>query len=197
MSAPTVGIEHLPSGQECLHSIRAIEKFLSRQVTSLYSAEIGGSNGLIALIVSSQMNIPCLDCDGMGRAFPQLDHSLSFIEGQKCSPTCLSDVYEIKFYTIIFEIVKTRSKKRVLAVVPNLITIIDCESGDPYSTENIKFGCRVSVLVLPSSPKMTTERVLKVVGPKAFGYSEHEYSRDEKYQQHRHEKLKSVWDVYY
>jgi hypothetical protein len=57
-----------------------------------------------------------------------------------------------------------------LAVVPDLITLVDADSGEPITTELLRYGFRVEVLVLPPSPVLTTPEALAVVGPRAFGY---------------------------
>jgi hypothetical protein len=57
-----------------------------------------------------------------------------------------------------------------LAVVPDLITLVDADTGDPITTELLRYGFRVEVLVLPPSPVLTTPEALAVVGPRAFGY---------------------------
>ena len=58
----------------------------------------------------------------------------------------------------------------VVATVPDLICIVDLESGEPISTELLRYGMRVAVLAAPAPGGLKTETGLKVVGPKAFGY---------------------------
>ena len=58
----------------------------------------------------------------------------------------------------------------VLATTPNLIVILETETGLGLETEALKFGLRVSVLCLPAPEKLLTPQALKVVGPRAFGY---------------------------
>jgi DUF917 family protein len=92
MGAPTVSHELLSSGHECLLAVNAVEEYLSRKVSAVYSGEIGGSNGLMGLLVAASKRIPCIDADGMGRAFPRLDHVLAFIHGCCPTPASLCDV---------------------------------------------------------------------------------------------------------
>jgi uncharacterized protein len=58
----------------------------------------------------------------------------------------------------------------VVLTVPDLITLVETDSGAPVSTEILRPGLRVTVLGLPCSPLMRTERALRSVGPAAFGY---------------------------
>ncbi|MCB0158838.1 MAG: DUF917 family protein, partial [Caldilineaceae bacterium] len=60
----------------------------------------------------------------------------------------------------------------VVACVPDLICIIDTETGEPITTEQLRYGLRVTVLGIPSSDKLRTPAALKVIGPAAFGYPE-------------------------
>lgn len=67
------------------------------------------------------------------------------------------------------ELIKSDGSKVILAAVPDLITIVDNERFNPILCEDIKYGLRVSVIAIPSVPKMCTAKALEVVGPKAFG----------------------------
>lgn len=57
----------------------------------------------------------------------------------------------------------------MIALVPNLISILDSETARAIGTEELKFGLRVSVITIPCNPLLTTEKALAVVGPRAFG----------------------------
>ena len=58
----------------------------------------------------------------------------------------------------------------VVATVPDLITIVAGDDAEPVSTELLRYGYRVAVLVLPAPALLTTPKALRVVGPRAFGY---------------------------
>eukprot|EP00058_Branchiostoma_floridae_P018947 XP_002604436.1 hypothetical protein BRAFLDRAFT_79264 [Branchiostoma floridae] len=64
------------------------------------------------------------------------------------------------------------SDNKVVACVPDLITIVDADSGTPIATEEQRYGLRVAVLVLPAPLLLCTPEALQVVGPQAFGYPE-------------------------
>lgn len=58
----------------------------------------------------------------------------------------------------------------VLASVPDLITVLDAESGEPITTEGLRYGFRVEVLGIPCHSKWRTPRGLELAGPQYFGY---------------------------
>ena len=72
---------------------------------------------------------------------------------------------------IVAEICSSDEQREILASVPDLISVLDSNSGEVIATEEVRYGLRVSVVVLPCSPLLTTEKALKVVGPEALGYS--------------------------
>ena len=59
---------------------------------------------------------------------------------------------------------------RVLASVPDLITVLDSETADAILTETIRYGQRVTVIAFACDPVWRTERGIAVAGPRAFGY---------------------------
>ncbi len=68
-----------------------------------------------------------------------------------------------------------RSNGEVLCTVPDLITLVTLEEGEPIGTEALRYGLRVAVLAMPAPKELKTPEALAVVGPLAFGYDE-EYS---------------------
>jgi DUF917 family protein len=60
----------------------------------------------------------------------------------------------------------------VLAVVPDLICIVDEETAAPITTEILRYGLRVAVLGIPAPEQLRTASALAAVGPKAFGYQD-------------------------
>ena len=59
---------------------------------------------------------------------------------------------------------------RVLASVPDLITVLDSETADAIATERIRYGQRVTVIAFGCDPVWRTDRGLELTGPRAFGY---------------------------
>jgi uncharacterized protein len=285
MGAPVISWEKLPQGEEEAEAVRALEEHLGRKVDAIAPLEMGGSNSLVALAVGAQLDVPVLDGDGMGRAFPELQMVTYLIYGCSPAPAALAnekgdrtvlsrvaDVYALervaRAVTIAYgghaglamcamtgaqaratcvprtltlalrigqaieqarrdgeEPVKAvlqvtggrrifrgkivdlerrlvsgfargrvmlegsgpnagetasvdfqnenliaRKGEELLAVVPDLIVLVDVDSGEPLTTEVLRYGFRVEVLVLPPSPVLTTPEALRFVGPHAFGY---------------------------
>ena len=55
-------------------------------------------------------------------------------------------------------------------VVPDLITLVSSDRGEPLTTEMIRYGFRADVLAIPCPDLLKTPEALAVVGPRAFGY---------------------------
>jgi DUF917 family protein len=58
----------------------------------------------------------------------------------------------------------------IVATVPDLISIVTDDTGEPISTEVLRYGMRVAVLGIPAARALKTPKALAVVGPRAFGY---------------------------
>ena len=59
---------------------------------------------------------------------------------------------------------------KVLASVPDLITVLDTETADAISTERLRYGQRVTVIGFPCDPVWRTDRGIAATGPRMFGY---------------------------
>lgn len=56
-----------------------------------------------------------------------------------------------------------------LAMVPDLICVVDSETGEPITTEGLRYGQRVHVIATSCAPVMRTPEALDVFGPHCFG----------------------------
>ena len=61
---------------------------------------------------------------------------------------------------------------RVVCTVPDLITLVEVENGEPIGTEMLRYGLRVAVIGMPAPVELKTPEALAVVGPEAFGYTD-------------------------
>ncbi|MGH3753646.1 MAG: DUF917 domain-containing protein [Pseudonocardiaceae bacterium] len=59
---------------------------------------------------------------------------------------------------------------QVAASVPDLIIVLDAETGGPITTEELRYGLRVTVIAAPCDFRWRTSQGLALVGPRAFGY---------------------------
>ena len=92
---------------------------------------------------------------------------------QRMSAVATGGLLKIPFKNenIIAEHVDDNGKSTIIAAVPDLIAILDTESGRALGVPEFKYGYRVTVLGLTCSPRWTdTPRGLEIGGPKAFGY---------------------------
>ncbi|WP_033294826.1 DUF917 domain-containing protein [Amycolatopsis jejuensis] len=62
----------------------------------------------------------------------------------------------------------------VVASVPDLICVLDSDTGEPVTTESLRYGFRVTVAGLPCHPRWRSAEGLELVGPAYFGY-DHDY----------------------
>lgn len=59
----------------------------------------------------------------------------------------------------------------VRAIVPDIISVLDLQTGDVIQTERLRIGQSVSVLALACDPIWRSEQGLALGGPGAFGYA--------------------------
>lgn len=286
MGAPTVAVEKVPGGDELLTSFRRLERELGRSADATMPIECGGLNSTFPFVVAAETGLPLVDADGMGRAFPELQHETFNIYGVEGTPATVSDergntclietddnerlewlargitvrmggvgyvcdypmsgtevqetaipgtmslareigravrttdgdvvaaIREVTAASIygaartLFEgkivDVQRRNERgfavgtadieglgpddgstlaiefqnenlcavrdgEYLATVPDLITVLDRETGDPIPTERLRYGARVRVVGIPTPPIMRSEAALAVWGPETFG----------------------------
>lgn len=58
----------------------------------------------------------------------------------------------------------------VKCLTPDLIAILDSETGEPIRTDIMKYGYRGTIIVLPASERMRTPKGIDTFGPRYFGY---------------------------
>lgn len=285
MGSPVVSYEKIAQGDEETSAVRALEEHLGRTFDAIAPFEMGGSNSMVPMIVASNLGIPLVDGDGMGRAFPEIQMITYLIYGGSPQPSALAD--ERGNRLVLSEVVDAKWLERITraatiemgghaglatsvmdgafckrsiipntlalaqsigeavlearrsnsdasaavtavaggmrylrgkvtdvdrrtakgfarghmilegvgedtgrsiriefqnenlviweneeptVAVPDLISLITTESGEPITTELIRYGFRADVLVLPCPELLTTDTALAVVGPRAFGF---------------------------
>lgn len=91
--APSVSNERLAGNGELQLATEALARYKGLPYfAGVMAGEIGGSNGLRAFAVATAMDIPVVDADEIGRAFPRVDMCLPFIyKAADPCPAVLSD----------------------------------------------------------------------------------------------------------
>lgn len=288
VGSPEVSSERPSSIIEGVQVIHLMEKRSGKKVTALLLGEAAGSNATEPLLVAAILDIPVIDCDCMGRAFPQIDMTTPHIYGTftefyaavsngvkkalieaenfadleekvrvatvemggavSCAMSAMSGA-QVKKWTIkgtlsvaqaigrslreahrqpftaslkvlnevlaqtdykeahvVFEgriinltkgisngfsiggftvintaqtkvdvgfqnenlIAQDHGTKKVLALVPELITIVDKNNFQPICCEDLRYGQEVVILKMSPPAMMNTEKARKIVGPQAF-----------------------------
>lgn len=284
MGAPTVLVEKLPGGEEPLAAFVALQEHLGRRFTHVICAEVGGLNSTLPIATAARTGLPLVDCDAMGRAFPEIQMSTPTLAGIGASPLALADdkgntvvvdavdnhwteriarsvtidmgaaayislfvqsgaqvklsmipgtlglalrigetimaarsskgdpvaaAVEILGGFVLFEGKIADVERRteagfargrtsiegsgddrgavldlafqnenlvasrdgvILATVPDLITVLEADSGEPVTTEELRYGLRTKVIAAPSHSRWRTSEGLELVGPRYFGY---------------------------
>lgn len=291
IGAPTVSVEKLPNGGEPVAGLRRLEKEVGRKIDAVLPIEIGGGNGLAPFLAAAALDVPVVDCDGMGRAFPESQMTIFNIHGLSACPSvvtaacgslavletvdnlkheqmargvsvALGGIAHMVEYPLTgrqakesaipgsistaislgaavrdakatgenpFEALATalaqsghypschvlfdgkivdlmretrdgfsigkvtvkaiqsrqqmdiefqnenlvaRSNGRVLAIVPDIITIMDSETAETITTERLKYGQRVKVVAAAAPARLRDPSALNFVGPQAFGFKD-------------------------
>ncbi len=284
MGAPTVAVEKLPNGDDYVSAFQALERYLGRSARATMSIEAGGLNSVVPIYVAARLRLPMVDCDGMGRAFPEIQMVTHTLYGISATPFTLADVHG---NVVLMETINNRWTEtfaRTIAVdmgaeaatamypatagqlkeaaisgtitlaetigqtirqarsteenpvdtvrnaaggflifngkitdvqrrttggfargdarlegiddyrgqtltlhfqnehlaarvdgvykvtTPDLIAVLDIDTGEPITTEALRYGCRVAVIGIPCSGKWRTDEGLALAGPRYFGY---------------------------
>lgn len=285
IGAPTVIVEKIPNGEEALSALRVLEEKIGKKAVAITPIEQGGLNSEIPISVAAKTRLPMTDCDGIGRAFPELQMCSFNLDGIPANPMILADEkgnvvlldtidnmwterfarstvvqmggsalsvaypltglqlkkscikgtvslslrlgevtrlarmkgenplddivkilgskilfngklvdifrrttggfargealfqgldkYEGESLRIKFQnenLVAMRNEKKIVAMVPDLISVLDLETGIAITTEELRYGNRVVIIGSPCNERWRTPKGITVAGPRYFGY---------------------------
>jgi DUF917 family protein len=284
MGAPTVMVEKMPNGGDIVNAFESIGKYLGKPIKATMSIEAGGLNSVVPIYLAARLGVPMVDCDGMGRAFPEIQMVTHTIHDISATPFAMSDergntvlmetinnrwtetfarsvtvnmgaMSMIAMYpatakelkeaaitgtiTLAEEIGKVVRRARLeddnpvetireavggylifkgkigdvqrrteagfakgdafiegieeyagkqlqlsfqnehlaaridgefKVTVPDLIAVLDVDTGEPITTEGLRYGFRVAVIAMPCADKWRTDKGIELVGPGYFGY---------------------------
>jgi len=92
MGAPSVMIEKFPKGDEFINAFEKLSQYLNvDEIAGTFPMEAGGVNSMIPIAVAATLQIPMVDCDGMGRAFPELQMTTFHLGGIPVTPMTITD----------------------------------------------------------------------------------------------------------
>ncbi|KAM5455164.1 hypothetical protein MaudCBS49596_001804 [Microsporum audouinii] len=94
------------------------------------------------------------------------------------APVATGGVLKIPFKNenIYAKHISDKGEEKYVAMVPDLICVLDTQSGKALGVPEFRYGVMVTVLGIACSPRWSdTERALEVGGPGAFGYKNIKY----------------------
>jgi len=80
---------------ESVNAFNALEKVSGEKFDYVIPVETGGFNSVSPVTVSTEKGIPTIDADGAGRAIPELQMTMFYINNIPVSPTALADDSDI------------------------------------------------------------------------------------------------------
>jgi hypothetical protein len=134
------------------HAVIAAQRGL-RDAAETIAAAAGGT----LLFRGKVVDVARVTAGGFGRGHAALE-GLEAFEGQTLSVEFQNE------WTIC------RIDGALVRTVPDLVCLVETDTGEAIGTETIRYGLRVSVVALPANPALTTPQALAYVGPRAFGY---------------------------
>ncbi|HXV23071.1 MAG TPA: DUF917 domain-containing protein [Alphaproteobacteria bacterium] len=92
MGAPLVTKERLPDPDHICRPVRLMAEHTGARFTAVMAGEVGAENGILPFLVAAMLDLPVVDVDTMGRAFPEIQMSSLVIRGLPLVPFALCDV---------------------------------------------------------------------------------------------------------
>ncbi len=86
MGAPTVLCEKGIGGEEYQTLYDTVSQFYGKPIYAFMPIEAGGVNSMLPIAAAARLGLPLVDCDGMGRAFPELQMVTFTIGGVQRHP---------------------------------------------------------------------------------------------------------------
>lgn len=105
MGAPTVLGEKGIGGGEYQTLYNMVSQFFGKKIYDFMPIEAGGVNSMLPIAACARLGLPLVDCDGMGRAFPELQMVTFTIGGMSATPMALTDE---KGNSVIFETITNK-----------------------------------------------------------------------------------------
>lgn len=91
MGAPLVGQERLVDPAHLARAMKLMEEYTGKPFRAVMSVEIGGGNALSPFLAGAMLDIPVVDADAMGRAYPEAQMTSFAIGDLQMYPLTLVD----------------------------------------------------------------------------------------------------------
>jgi len=85
-----IGRAFQDDASECLKAFETLEDYLGKRFFAAFPAEIGGAAAAEALAVATRRGIPIIDADAVGRAVPELQHSMFNVQHMPSTPLAVA-----------------------------------------------------------------------------------------------------------
>lgn len=92
VGSATLLSEKLPAEGQFELAVRAAERTLGRTVDAVIPLNAAGVNALIPIIAASDLSLPVIDVDGMGRIFPVVEQTVFTLAGIPVGPLTFAGV---------------------------------------------------------------------------------------------------------
>jgi uncharacterized protein len=91
VGATSVMRERLVSRDEFTTAVRALQRHAGVRLDAVLGLEAGGVNALLSVLCAHWLDLPLIDADGMGRAFPRIEQTVFTAAGIRAAPLVLAN----------------------------------------------------------------------------------------------------------
>ncbi|HJU15318.1 MAG TPA: DUF917 domain-containing protein [Stellaceae bacterium] len=91
MGAPLVGQERLADSHNIARAVEIQQELMGRRFRAVMPLEIGGGNGIQPLMAAAHLDLPVVDADTMGRAYPEAQMTSVAVGELRPDPCVLYD----------------------------------------------------------------------------------------------------------
>lgn len=116
-----------PAEHPAVLAVRALSEHLGMRFAALITGELGGTSISDAFFPAAMLDLPVVDADPVGRAVPELEHSLFKVHGLPIAPEAVvNEVGDTVIVTRIADDARAEALVRALAVASrNLVWVAD------------------------------------------------------------------------
>lgn len=165
-------VEHAMSGAELKRSVIPKTLSFSVQLGRILRENRGQAEALLPPLKQLFRNSIYVDCQLIFQG-KVTDKSTRIIGGFDIGEVTIArfdgdgDTLKINIKN---EYLLARLGERIVATVPDLIVLVDYETGTPINAERLRYGHRVAVFAIGCPAFYRTKAALKVVAPRCFGF---------------------------